>query len=93
MNPYQAPQTGSEQTESARPPCPKCNEKNAATVAFTWWGGVLGPRLFNVVSCQRCGTQYNGKTGGRLTRVIVGYQLTFLVLLLALGLWASRFIR
>jgi transposase-like protein len=58
---------------SGHAPCPRCGATNAAPVAFTWWGGVLGPRVFSVVRCLGCNVQYNGKTGGTLTKGIVIY--------------------
>lgn len=59
--------------------CPKCGHTSATKAKFTWWGGALGPRLFHVVRCDRCRSQYNGKTGGSLTTTIVVYQLVALV--------------
>ena len=44
-------------------PCPKCNNAAAERVKFTWWGGVLGPKLLSHVKCGSCGSKYNGKTG------------------------------
>jgi hypothetical protein len=32
-------------------------------VGFSWWGGLLGPRLLNHVKCAGCRTKYNGKSG------------------------------
>jgi hypothetical protein len=59
-------------------------------VGFNWWGGALGPRLFHVVRCDQCRAQYNGRTGGSLTKVIIVYQGIALVVAVALfGLWAS----
>ena len=58
---------------SGHAPCPRCGTANAAPVGFTWWGGVLGPRVFHVVRCLQCNIQYNGKTGGTLTKGIVIY--------------------
>jgi hypothetical protein len=43
--------------------CPKCGTSAAERVKFTWWGGVLGPKLLNHVKCSSCGTRYNGKSG------------------------------
>ena len=43
--------------------CPRCGCPHSKKVSFTWWGGVLGPRLFNHVKCLACGTGYNGMTG------------------------------
>jgi uncharacterized Zn finger protein len=51
------------QTQPQNVPCPKCGSTDAKKVSFTWWGGALGPRLFNLVKCNSCGTEYNGKTG------------------------------
>ena len=54
-------------------PCPKCRNANAQQLSFTWWGGVLGPKLFTHVKCQTCGAKYNGKTGRNNTTNIVIY--------------------
>src|SRR5947209_6924685 len=43
--------------------CPKCGDPRSKQVAFTWWGGLIGPRLLSHVKCLTCGTAYNGKTG------------------------------
>jgi len=60
------------------PQCPKCGDTSSEKVGFNWWGGALGPRLFHVVRCSRCRTQYNGRTGGSLTTTIIVYQLVAL---------------
>lgn len=67
---------------------------------FTWWGGILGPRILTHVKCQSCGKQYNGKTGKENTAgiavyiVVVGIVCVALILLMfvALGMlmYASR---
>jgi hypothetical protein len=44
-------------------PCPSCTCKEATAIGFTWWGGIVGPKMFNHVECTKCGTTYNGKTG------------------------------
>jgi hypothetical protein len=65
-------------------PCPKCQVADAvAPVSFTWWGGVLGPKLLNHVKCGRCGTAYNGKTGADNTNGIIIY--TIVTLAIAIG--------
>ena len=56
-------------------PCPKCSKADASAVGFTWWGGVLGPKLLHVVSCNGCKTQYNGKTGKMNTTNIIIYSV------------------
>lgn len=44
-------------------PCPNCTSEKAEPVGFTWWGGIVGPKMFNHVKCTQCGTTYNSKTG------------------------------
>ena len=39
-------------------PCPKCGGFDIKKVNFTLWGGVRGPRLFNHVKCNSCGTLF-----------------------------------
>ncbi len=61
-------------SRGAHADCPECGEPGYATpVAFTWWGGIVGPRLFNHVRCDSCGTCYNGKTGRSNTTAITIY--------------------
>ena len=57
---------------------------DATLVSFTWWGGLLGPRLFTHVQCHRCGTCCNGKTGNGNTTAIAIYVAVGTVI--ALGL-------
>ena len=61
-------------------PCPNCGQTNAQKIKYTWWGGALGPRMFNHVKCQNCNTEYNGKTGKSNKQSIIIYLLTSLVL-------------
>jgi hypothetical protein len=44
-------------------PCPKCGSSDVKKVGYTWWGGMIGPRLMNHTKCNHCGTTYNGKSG------------------------------
>lgn len=64
-------------------PCYQCGNTAATRVTWTWWGGVLGPRLFTHVKCGQCGTTYNGKSGASNMLAIVCYQ--GLALLLVIG--------
>ena len=43
-------------------------------MSFTWWGGVIGPRVLTHVKCPQCGHAYNGKSGGDNTTGIVIYS-------------------
>lgn len=85
--PPSAPLDASPVTDSAGGTrCPKCGEAGAKKLSFTFWGGALGPALFNAVKCMNCKTQYNGKTGLPLTRAIILYQLVGLAVVVVLGL-------
>ena len=69
-------------------------------MSFTWWGGIIGPRVLTHVKCPGCGYGYNGKSGKDNTTGIVIYSiivgivvLGFVVILIAamaLILAASR---
>jgi len=69
--------------------CPKCGGTDAEQMKFTWWGGLLGPKLFTHVKCPDCGCTYNGKTGASNTRNIVIYTL---VLGIPIGVIAGYFV-
>jgi hypothetical protein len=56
-------------------PCPKCTTPDPKQVKFTWWGGLLGPKLLSHVKCVNCGSAYNGKSGKSNTQGIVIYSL------------------
>jgi hypothetical protein len=66
------------------PGCPNCANREATAVSFTWWGGLLGPRLLNHVRCDQCGTEYNGRTGQPNTTGIIIYAVVVGVLALAI---------
>ena len=69
-------------------PCPKCRGA-AEKLKFTWWGGVLGPKILTHVKCTACGYKYNGKTGKDNTTGIIIYSV--IVAVLCLGLVAVMF--
>jgi hypothetical protein len=73
---YQPPKAPTDMPPPGDPvaACFNCKNTTATKVRFTWWGGALGPKLFNVVKCARCGKTFNGKTGASLTNVIIVYQ-------------------
>lgn len=54
-------------------PCPKCGASNAEKMSFTWWGGILGPKILTHVKCRSCAAAFNGKTGKDNTTNIVIY--------------------
>ena len=52
--------------------CPYCGTIKSKKVEKTWWAGKLGSKLFNVVECSKCGSQYNGNKGTGLILPIIG---------------------
>ncbi len=56
-------------------PCPKCRSTGAEQMKFTWWGGLLGPKILSHVKCPGCGYGYNGKTGRDNTTGIIIYSV------------------
>ncbi len=72
------------QTQPQTAPCPKCGSTDAKKVSFTWWGGALGPRLFNLVKCNSCGTEYNGKTGKSNQQNMIIYMIVSLLIVFCL---------
>ena len=64
-------------------PCPKCGGA-AEKLKFTWWGGVLGPKILSHVKCSRCAFKYNGKNGGDNTTGIVIYSVVVGILVMGL---------
>jgi hypothetical protein len=71
-------------------PCPKCSATTAQPIGFTWWGGVVGPKLFTHVKCQSCGMAYNGKTGRSNDQAIAIYLGVSTVIGLAVGIILFR---
>jgi hypothetical protein len=61
-------------------PCPNCGGTLATKVGFSWWGGLLGPKLLSHVKCANCRTKYNGQTGHYNTLGIAVYLGGCLVL-------------
>lgn len=76
-------------------PCPRCRRPDPQKVNFTWWGGMLGPRMLTHVKCNGCGLAYNGKTGeSNDTKIkiylIVGTAISLLIGILLVFVVSSR---
>ena len=69
--------------------CPKCNGRSISKVKYTWWGGVLGPKLLHHTKCEDCRYTFNNKTGKSNTPGIIIYS----VILFAVAFAAYYFIR
>jgi hypothetical protein len=66
--------------------CPNCDAPgDASRVGFTWWGGILGPRMLSHVRCNDCGTCYNGSSGKSNDTAILIYVLVSLFITLLVG--------
>ena len=76
LNPY-APPTAPQRAPTPVQPaatCPRCGGHDIKKPAFTWWGGAVGPRMFDHRVCRSCKFGYSAKTGRSNTRAIVIYQ-------------------
>jgi phage FluMu protein Com len=60
--------------------CPHCGNSDATRVHWTFWGGLIGPAIINVVRCNECGTNYNGVHGDYNHTRILFYVLGSIVL-------------
>jgi transposase-like protein len=67
-------------------PCPRCRRPDPEKVNFTWWGGMLGPRMLTHVKCRGCGLAYNGKTGESNDTKITIYFIVGTVVSLVIGI-------
>lgn len=67
-------------------PCPRCARPDAEKQKFTWWGGMLGPKILNHVKCRACGTTFNGKTGQSNNTKIAVYMIVTSLVFFGLGL-------
>jgi hypothetical protein len=70
--------------------CPDCGSDAAQRVAFTWWGGFIGPMILNHVACRNCGSAYNGSSGKSNNVGIAIY--TVVTLLISLGILGLLFL-
>ena len=59
---------------------------------FTWWGGALGPKLFNHHVCRACRYAFNRKTGRPNTTGIAVYVAVSIVLGLVLGYFVFSYL-
>jgi hypothetical protein len=60
--------------------CPKCNSANVQAVRYTWWGGVIGPKILKHTKCNDCNFKYNSKTRKSNTTGIVIYSVVLAVI-------------
>jgi hypothetical protein len=80
--PNYAPQPGGNLYVS----CPRCMSPYPEQVKFTWWGGMMGPRMLDHVRCRTCALEYNGKTGQSNSSKITTYIIVSSVIVFAITL-------
>jgi hypothetical protein len=71
--------------------CPQCGSTLTSPVKYTWWGGVLGPRLLHHTKCNACKFLYNSKTRKSNTQGIVIYSVILFVIAFALVFFVRRY--
>ncbi|MEZ4302118.1 MAG: hypothetical protein R3B70_44725 [Polyangiaceae bacterium] len=81
---------GSPQEAVQRGLCPKCGSPNVHQPSFTWWGGMLGPKMFNHWICRACGFGYNGATGqsnrGKIITYFVVVNVIAIIIIVAVNM-------
>jgi hypothetical protein len=73
------------------PACPKCSSTSTSPVKYTWWGGVLGPKLMNLQKCESCRFQFNRSTNKGVANAIIVYNVVVIAvsLLILLAVWQA----
>lgn len=104
MNPYQPPTSRMQESYGAAPYtgtpstpaeaaqagiCPQCQSPNTHKPSRTWWGGFLGPKLFNHAICRACGFGFNASTGESNRGKIIAYFVIVNAIVLAIILAAN----
>jgi hypothetical protein len=84
-NPYSAPTTSPSKVYSGDT-CPQCKGTNVRAPKFTWWGGLLGPKVFHHRVCDSCGFAFNAKTGRSNKRAVAIYAGAGIALGVVIGL-------
>jgi uncharacterized protein (DUF983 family) len=70
-------------------PCPFCQASDPKPVNFSWWGGILGPKLLSHVRCMQCGKTYNGKSGkSNDTAIAIYLAISLVILVVIFGMMA-----
>jgi len=69
--------------------CPACGSSDVTPIRYTWWGGVLGPKLLHHTKCNACKHRYNSKTRGSNTTAIVIYSVVLFVLVFGIMFYAK----
>jgi rubredoxin len=74
QNPYAPPSQHAQPPADPATRCPQCASTSVFRPTMTWWGGLLGPKIFNHMKCTSCGFGYNARTG-RSNSTVIGIYL------------------
>ncbi len=66
--------------EGQGPICPKCQGNQTREVKYTWWGGLVGPKMMNLQKCEACRFQFNRKTNKGVLNAIIAYNVILLAI-------------
>jgi len=73
--------------------CPKCGSESVSAVRYTWWGGVLGPKLLHHTKCESCSYRYNSKTRKSNTGAIIIYSVVLFAIFFGAYYFISMYVR
>jgi predicted Zn-ribbon and HTH transcriptional regulator len=72
--------------------CPKCASDSIAAVKWTWWGGLIGPKILHHHKCASCNFTFNNKTKkSNTTPIIVYFIVISIVFFIAFYFLAGSF--
>jgi hypothetical protein len=60
--------------------CPQCGSSDIKSIKYTWWGGLIGPKLLHHTKCNSCKFLYNSKSRKSNTNgIILYFVITFVI--------------
>ena len=69
-------------------PCPRCRQVGANIRTWSWWGGLIGPKIMKQATCMFRKQDFNYQTGKPITGqtillyMLAGFGITFGVLMM-----------
>lgn len=91
QQPYQQPQGPFQQNPyqqgymQTTPMCPRCGGYTKK-VGYTWWGGIIGPRMMNLHKCGNCKLNFNATTMQSADNAILIYSVVGVAIGLTIGI-------
>ena len=56
-------------------PCPRCRQVGANIRTWSWWGGLIGPKIMKHATCMFCQQDFNYQTGKPITGQTIGLYM------------------